>query len=88
MPKSTRKDINEIREADGLSAFANTRNATAGSIKLLDANIVAKRGLVCYVYDLLAIQKTNSDPITYLHKYHDKLPFHTNTEAGEYMKSV
>ena len=53
MPKSVWKDINKEREEDGDTPFANTRNAAAGSIKLLDPKEVAKRGLVIYIYDIL-----------------------------------
>ncbi len=54
MPKSVLKDINKEREDDWEIPFSNTRNAAAGSIKLLDPKEVTKRGLVCYVYDVLA----------------------------------
>jgi len=53
MPKSVWKEINKEREDEGEIPFANTRNAAAGSIKLLDPNEVARRRLVCYVYDVL-----------------------------------
>lgn len=53
MPKSIWKEINKEREEDGEMPFANTRNATAGSIKLLDPKEVSKRGLVIYIYDIL-----------------------------------
>ena len=59
MPKSVWKSINQEREEDGDIPFANTRNAAAGSIKLLDPKEVAKRGLVCYIYDVLA-ESSNS----------------------------
>ena len=58
MPKSVRKEINDQRESDGETPFANTRNAAAGSIKLLDSKEVEKRWLVCYVYDILDLVKT------------------------------
>lgn len=54
MPKSVRKQINIQREKNGETPFANTRNAAAWSIKLLDSNEVAKRGLICYIYDLVS----------------------------------
>jgi DNA ligase (NAD+) len=38
-------ELNTRREAEGLSVFANPRNATAGSLKLLDSREVAKRPL-------------------------------------------
>ena len=56
MPKSVRKEINKEREEEWETPFANTRNAAAGSIKLLDSAEVAKRGLVCYIYDVLKIE--------------------------------
>ncbi|AHB41173.1 hypothetical protein P148_SR1C00001G0378 [candidate division SR1 bacterium RAAC1_SR1_1] len=53
MPKSVWKELNKEREEDGEIPFANTRNATSGSIKLLDSKEVAKRKLACFVYDVL-----------------------------------
>ena len=53
MPKSIRKKLNQEREENNEEPFANTRNAAAGSLKLLDTNEVAKRGLACYIYDVL-----------------------------------
>ena len=59
MPKSVLKEINEQRELDWLDPFSNTRNAAAGSIKLLDSGEVKKRKLVCFVYDLLEAEDEN-----------------------------
>ena len=53
MPKSVWKRLNQEREANWEQAFANTRNAAAWSIKLLDSWEVSKRWLVCFVYDIL-----------------------------------
>lgn len=53
MPKSVFKKLNQEREANDEPLFANTRNAAAGSLKLLDTNQVAKRGLTLYLYDVL-----------------------------------
>lgn len=53
LPKSKLALLNQERELQGQNPFSNTRNAAAGSIKLLDSWEVAKRGLVCYVYEVL-----------------------------------
>lgn len=53
MGKKQLSELNQQREKSGLSPFANTRNAAAGSIKLLDSAEVARRNLVCFVYDIL-----------------------------------
>lgn len=47
---STFHALNAAREEEGLEMFANPRNAAAGSLKLLDPRLVAKRklNLVCY----------------------------------------
>ena len=45
MPSADFEKLNAERDADGLPAFANPRNATAGTIKLLDAEEVAHRPL-------------------------------------------
>ena len=44
--------INQDRLKDGKSLFANPRNATAGSIRVLDSSITAKRRLVFYPWGL------------------------------------
>ncbi len=53
MPKSVFKKLNEERERQGLTPFANPRNAAAGTIRLKNPSEVAKRGLDCYVYQIL-----------------------------------
>lgn len=44
--------INEAREKEGEPLFANPRNAAAGSLRLLDPKMVAKRGLKLFAYSL------------------------------------
>ena len=48
------KKLNEERELNGEKTFANPRNSTAGTIKLLDASVVAKRPLRIFVYYLFS----------------------------------
>lgn len=45
--------MNAAREKNGESVFANPRNATAGTLKLLEPSIVAKRPIRMFAYDLL-----------------------------------
>ncbi len=55
LPKKEFARINTERDEQGLPAFANPRNAAAGSLKQLDTRIVATRGLgaVFYAFGLL-----------------------------------
>jgi len=50
MPRREFSELNRTREQFGLSAFANPRNAAAGSLKLLDPKEVAKRHLDIFVH--------------------------------------
>jgi len=49
--------MNEHREEQGLNAFANPRNSTAGSLKMQDPREVARRPIRFFSFDLI----TNSD---------------------------
>ncbi len=53
MPLAAFKRMNDDRAAQGLSTFANPRNAAAGTIRVLEPNIVAQRRLDFYAYFLL-----------------------------------
>lgn len=57
MNKKTLEKINEEREEEGEIPFANCRNAAAGSIRQLDANIAAKRDLQAFWYSLVDASK-------------------------------
>jgi len=48
-------ELNRQRETDGLDPLANPRNATAGSLKRLDPDEVARRGLSVFFYQLFLI---------------------------------
>ncbi len=52
LPNDSFKKINAERAEKGLQLFANPRNAASGTIKLLDARIVAERKLDLFCYDL------------------------------------
>jgi DNA ligase (NAD+) len=53
MPLASFERMNKDREAQGLATFANPRNAAAGTIRVLEPNVVAQRRLDLYVYFLL-----------------------------------
>lgn len=50
--KETFKAFNEKRIAEGLPILANPRNAASGSLRILDAAEVAKRGLYAVLYNI------------------------------------
>ncbi|HLW54818.1 MAG TPA: NAD-dependent DNA ligase LigA [Candidatus Angelobacter sp.] len=53
MPLKSFERMNDDREAQGLAKFANPRNAAAGTIRVLEPNIVAQRRLDYFAYFLL-----------------------------------
>lgn len=65
MPWSAFDRLNAEREANEEQPFANPRNAASGSLKLLDSNEVANRGLECTLYHMLG----------------EELPFDTHEQA-------
>ena len=50
MDKADFASLNQHRKMNGEELFANPRNAAAGSLKLLDARLTAKRGLKFFVH--------------------------------------
>lgn len=51
MPRMRFEKLNQAREAEGQSLFANPRNAAAGSLRQLDPQIAAARGLDIFVFN-------------------------------------
>ncbi len=52
MPTGSFVELNRLRTEAGEPAFANPRNAAAGSLKLLDARITATRNLAFFAYSI------------------------------------
>jgi DNA ligase (NAD+) len=73
--------INDERKKNDEQLFANTRNAAAGSLRQLDANITASRNLDTFVYDIDKISgaKNVATQIEEL-KLLKQLGFHVNPE--------
>ena len=51
MPRAVFERINAKRESEGKALMANPRNAAAGSLRQLDPEITAKRGLDIFVFN-------------------------------------
>lgn len=79
MPKSGFAKMNEDRDAEGLPSFANPRNATAGTIKLLDSREVAKRPLDFLAHGLGAYDGPGLPTEDDFHKLLDTLNIPRNT---------
>src|SRR5437773_5967723 len=61
MPIAAFKRMNEEREQNGLSLFANPRNATAGTVRQLEPSITSQRRLDYFGYSLLHNGRTYFD---------------------------
>lgn len=73
MKKSVFNILNQKRKQDGLSLFANCRNAAGGSLRQLDANITKERKLDQFAYTL--VNPENYD-------------IHTQLDALHYLKDL
>ncbi|MFC5733370.1 NAD-dependent DNA ligase LigA [Cytobacillus gottheilii] len=80
MPRKSFEALNQAKEERGEEAFANPRNAAAGSLRQLDPKIAASRNLDIYVYGLANADElgigAHSEGLDYL----EKLGFKTNKE--------
>ncbi|NEU03144.1 NAD-dependent DNA ligase LigA, partial [Escherichia coli] len=50
----TKNDFKKINESNN---FANARNAASGTLRQLDANIVAERNLSAFLYEIVEPEK-------------------------------
>jgi DNA ligase (NAD+) len=70
IPKKEFEKLNEKQEEQGLSLFANPRNAAAGSLRQLDSKITSQRPLNIFIFNLEYIDnkefKTHSESLEYL----------------------
>ena len=61
MPLAAFRKMNEERDRQGLSVFANPRNATAGTVRQLEPSITAQRRMDFFAYFLLQDGQTFFD---------------------------
>ncbi|RKX99356.1 DNA ligase (NAD(+)) LigA, partial [Candidatus Poribacteria bacterium] len=81
IPKSKLDEVNEERIRNGEPPFKNTRNAAAGSVRLLDPSITARRPLDIFIYALSYIEgkefETHLEALQTLRKWGFKINPHT-----------
>lgn len=68
-PRTAFRKLNAEREAAGEPLFANPRNAAAGTIRLLDSRITARRGLAAWMYSVVEgprLPATQSETLEWL----------------------
>lgn len=73
MALSEFEQFNATLERNGETPFVNTRNATAGSLKLLDPRLVAQRPIRVVFYDVGVLEPH---------------PFRTHSEILDFLKSI
>ena len=70
-------DMNRQREEEGEAAFANPRNAAAGSLRLLDPALASRRPLALFVWGLARVEGRPLPPT-----HHDGLQFMRDLGIG------
>lgn len=73
MPLQSFTELNEKCEIEGNTAFANPRNAAAGSLRQLDTKVTASRKLDIYIFSI---------------QYAEGISFKTHIETLQYLKSL
>ncbi len=74
MPVDSFKKLNEIRELNTESTFANPRNAAAGSLRQLDPQITKSRNLKFFAY--------------YVNSVNSNLRLHTQTDTMQFLERL
>ena len=87
MPRAVFEKLNEEREANGETLFANPRNAAAGSLRQLDPRIAASRHLDILIFNLQLAEgvefATHGETLDYLRKLRFKVIPYDRCETAE-----
>lgn len=90
LPNKEFQRLNEEREESGEPQFANPRNAAAGTLKLLDSRVTAKRRLCIFAYAAGYVEgcelKTHLQCLELIHCF--GLPVNPHTRICENIASV
>ncbi|MBK9043774.1 MAG: NAD-dependent DNA ligase LigA [Saprospiraceae bacterium] len=62
--KENFENINKLREENGLTLFANPRNAATGGLRTKDANETRKRGIEAFIYQVGYVEDKEGNDIT------------------------
>ncbi len=89
MSKKVFEKLNKINTQEGKVKFANTRNATAGSLRQLDPNLAKERRLDFFAYDIAEISNdTNFDNHSDKHDFLRELGFATFSKQEKICKNL
>ena len=86
MGKEAFAKLNQEREEEGLSVFANPRNAAAGSLRQLDPKVTKKRQLSTFIYTWVNPPREITSQHQAIERMHE-LGFHTN-ETGRKLANL
>ena len=84
MSKGDFLSLNKEREKAGEELFANPRNAAAGSLKLLDPRIVAKRCLDIFVHGVGAFEGIKIEDQHEMYQYMRRIGMRVNPEIAKF----
>lgn len=93
LPKKRFEQLNAQQEAEGKPLFANPRNAAAGSLRQLDPQIAAKRGLDIFVFNVQLAEgisfDTHVESLEYLERLRFKvIPWKLHSSVEQIHKSI
>lgn len=80
MPKAAFAKLNNQREQNGETVFSNPRNAAAGSLRQLNAQITAQRQLSTFIYTVINPQNIAVDTQSQALEKMTQLGYHVNPE--------
>ncbi len=75
MPRKSFEKLNDEREINGETLFANPRNAAAGSLRQLDSTVCAKRNLDIFIFNIQQISENTLSNHRQSLDYLEKLGF-------------
>ena len=91
MPKASFEKLNERQEEEGKPLFANPRNAAAGSLRQLDPQIAAKRGLDIYIFNVQLVEgvsfESHAQSLAYLKELQFKVVPYVTMSDREAIKA-